>query len=81
MDGLNLKYLIPNYYVSEMRRPIKANEVLADIKIIAELVLELGNTRITEGDWEEGDCAIKAKVGYFLGCDLYEGVYGGVCRS
>ena len=39
---LNLKYLIPNYYVSEMRRPIKANEVEADIKIIAEFS---GNSR------------------------------------
>ena len=78
---LNLKYLISNYYVSEMRRPIKANEVEADIKIIAELILELGNTRITEGDWEEADCAIKANVGYVLGGDLYGGVYGGVCRS
>ena len=45
------------------------------------IVKGYGNTRITEGDWEEGDWAIKANVGYVLEGDLYGRVYGGVCRS
>ena len=54
-----------------MRRLVKTCELEADIKVIVELFLELGNARVIEGDWEHEDDGEKAKVSYALEDDAY----------
>ena len=54
-----------------MRRLVKTCELEADIKVIVELFLELGNARVIEGDWEQEDDGEKEKVSYALEDDAY----------